>query len=65
MCEVVDQQGDRKFDSQTVDSATALCCRTNMDTESRSHIMDVNNNNQNMPHGFRSNINGQTRKNAD
>ena len=49
MCEVDDQQADRKFHSQTMELFSARNCKANTDQESRSDNVDVINTNSNMP----------------
>ena len=65
MCEVVeDQHADRKFDSWTMESASALSCKVNTDTDSRLDSMDVINSNPNILDYFRSSANKEADKKA-
>ena len=58
MHEVVDdKQVHRKFNSKTMEAATALCYRTNTDIDSRSDSVDVIKSNSNMYGYFRSRTN--------
>ena len=58
MCEVIgDPHESRKFNLQTIEASNSPNCRTNRALQNKTHKVDANDTNANMPDYFRSSSN--------